>query len=81
MPQVTSALVAGVLVSQWTVRNGAEGILFDAERSLDLISWAPATYLGRVNNGDGQTSTLSFQGVPAAGDRREFVRFNATELP
>ena len=68
-------------VLQIVIRNGADGILFGASKSPELVNWTSATYRGRVNNGDGATSTVSFRGSEPAPSDREFMRFDLAELP
>lgn len=59
------------------VRNGADGVTIVGEKSNDLDDWVDADYGGRLNNGDGISSNLIFEGS-FAPDVREFlrVRFN-----
>ncbi|MEJ6561719.1 MAG: lamin tail domain-containing protein, partial [Akkermansiaceae bacterium] len=79
-PFVSGAPVTNARIEETTlqmelvVRNGADGILFSGEKSTDLQNWSPSTYAGRINNGDGQTSTLLFQGSDPDHGIREFLR-------
>ena len=61
------------------IRNGGDGVLIGDGRSADLITWEPATYLGRQNNDDGATSTLFFEATSPSVLEREFIRFEMIE--
>jgi hypothetical protein len=63
------------------VRNGADGILTGGLESRDLEHWFDANYIGRVNNGDGQTSSMSFGTSILPGDTKAFLRLNIKEAP
>ncbi|MGI9241770.1 MAG: lamin tail domain-containing protein, partial [Verrucomicrobiales bacterium] len=72
--------VGGAAVMRVVARNGAEGVEFSGSRSDDLNTWSPANYSGRLNNGDGITSTLIFTGTGLEA-LREFLRVEISELP
>ena len=76
VPATRATIVENTLQLEIIVRNGADGTVFSGEQSNDLISWAPATYAGRTNNGDGQTSTLFFKGTAPTTGALEFLRMS-----
>lgn len=61
-------------VMEVSVRNGADGLVFKGKESLDLSSWMDATYLGRLNNLDEETSTVSFGREGFLDTRSGFLR-------
>jgi hypothetical protein len=77
--EISATVTGGVLSAAVVVRNGADGVLFGAGRSPDLVMWEPATYLGQQNNDDGATSTLFFEATNPSATEREFIRFEMIE--
>ncbi|YCM44659.1 lamin tail domain-containing protein [Verrucomicrobiaceae bacterium 227] len=80
-PVTRAEIQDNTIQMELVVRNGADGILFSGEKSADLKTWSPTTYAGRLNNGDGQTSTLFFHGSEPATGAREFLRAHLTTQP
>jgi hypothetical protein len=71
----------GVLSLNLKVRNGADGIVFDSTWSADLKLWNPANYGGRMNNLDGQTSTLFFEIPFLPSDIKSYIRARFVPTP
>ena len=80
-PQISSRTLDGKFQLQLTIRNGADGILIGGEESTDLNVWSSAIYAGRINNEDGETSNLFFEGTDEVPPSKLFLRANLTEAP
>lgn len=80
-PQCQTRFDAGWFVTDFSVRNGADGILTGGEVSRDLEQWLGANYIGRLNNDDGQTSTMTFGTAILPIDVNAFLRLKVEETP
>jgi hypothetical protein len=68
------------LTLRTSVRPGADSAALSAEYSTDLMSWAPAIYLGESLNPDGTLSRKWRAGEPAA-DAPQYMRLQVIHLP
>jgi hypothetical protein len=81
VPQTQTRFDAGSFVMDVSVRNGADGILTGGLASKDLEQWFDAAYIGRVNNGDGMTSSMAFGTTILPEDTKAFLRLNIENAP
>lgn len=80
-PRFEARFEDGFFLMDVAIRNGADGIVKNGRASRELVDWFDAEYIGRLNNNDGQTSTMSFGLELLPNEPRGFLRIEVQLAP